>query len=206
MIKLSDILKEVKDTSKTIIEIGDASAKPYKWELAPTNYRDDAIYKFTTDLGTEYRVEISTDDYIDKNTKERIPSAWIMFLAAYHLERGDPQDPETGNIESSSSGKGKKSKTKDIQDTQYTSTNKYWSTIISTNKGELYRVMATITDIIKEFLKNTPSVKALIYEPSKKSSEQGFGTQRDMLYQSFIKKAIPSAQILKQGDKIIAKI
>jgi hypothetical protein len=42
--------------------------------------------------------------------------------------------------------------------------------------------------------------------PAKKSSENEFGTQRDMLYKAFIKKAIPSSQISQQGDNIIVKI
>jgi len=73
---------------------------------------------------------------------------------------------------------------------------------IVVNKGELYRVMATITDIIKKYVKKLKA-KAILYSPSKKQGED-FGTQRDQLYKAFIKKAIPGVKFEKKRDIVAA--
>ena len=77
------------------------------------------------------------------------------------------------------------------------------STNIVVNKGELYRVMATITAIIKHYVKKFKA-KAIMYSPSKKSDEEDFGLQRDNLYKAFISKAIPGVTFKKNGGFIIA--
>ena len=74
---------------------------------------------------------------------------------------------------------------------------------IVVNKGEMYRVMATIVDIIKKYLKKSKA-QAIIYSPSKKSSEENFGAQRDNLYRAFISKAIPGVTFKQSGDFITA--
>lgn len=74
---------------------------------------------------------------------------------------------------------------------------------IVVNKGEMYKVMATIVDIIKKYLKKFKA-QAIIYSPSKKSSEKYFGTQRDQLYRAFIKKAIPGVTFKQSGDFVTA--
>ena len=74
---------------------------------------------------------------------------------------------------------------------------------IVVNKGEMYRVMATIVDIIKKYLKKSKA-QAIIYSPSKKSSEENFGSQRDNLYRAFISKAIPGVTFKQSGDFITA--
>jgi hypothetical protein len=81
------------------------------------------------------------------------------------------------------------------------------SSKIVVNKGEMYKVMATIVDIIKKYLKKSKT-KGITYYPSKKSSED-FGTQRDNLYKAFISKAIPSVKFepirsALYGDGIVA--
>jgi hypothetical protein len=78
------------------------------------------------------------------------------------------------------------------------------SSKIVVNKGELYRVMSTIVDVIKHYLrKYRGDIIAIIYSPSKKSSEENFGNQRDNLYRAFILKAFPDAKIEQQGENII---
>jgi hypothetical protein len=74
---------------------------------------------------------------------------------------------------------------------------------IVVNKGEMYRVMATIVDIIKKYLKKSKA-QAIIYSPSKKSSEESFGVQRDQLYRAFISKAIPGVTFKQSGDFVTA--
>ena len=77
------------------------------------------------------------------------------------------------------------------------------STNIVVNKGELYRVMATITAIIKYYVKKFKA-EAIMYSPSKKSDEEDFGLQRDNLYKAFISKAIPGIKFKQNGGFIIA--
>jgi hypothetical protein len=74
---------------------------------------------------------------------------------------------------------------------------------IVVNKGEMYKVMATIVDIIKKYIKKSKA-RAIIYSPSKKSSEEYFGTQRDQLYRAFISKAIPGVTFKQSGDFVTA--
>jgi hypothetical protein len=74
---------------------------------------------------------------------------------------------------------------------------------IIVNKGEMYRVMATIVNIIKKYIKKSRA-EAIIYSPSKKSDEETFGTQRDNLYRAFISKAFPGTTFKQSGDNITA--
>jgi len=75
---------------------------------------------------------------------------------------------------------------------------------IVVNKGEMYKVMSTIADIIKTYIKKSKA-QAILYSPSKKSDEEDFGTQRDNLYRAFISKAFPGVKF-KQDGEIVAAI
>jgi hypothetical protein len=66
----------------------------------------------------------------------------------------------------------------------------------------MYRVMSTIVDIIKKYIKKSKS-QAIIYSPSKKSSEEDFGTQRDNLYRAFISKAFPGVKFEQEGEIVV---
>jgi len=77
------------------------------------------------------------------------------------------------------------------------------SSKIVVNKGEMYRVMSTIVNIVKKYTKKARA-QAIIYSPSKKSSEENFGTQRDNLYRAFISKAFPGTTFRQSGDNITA--
>ena len=74
---------------------------------------------------------------------------------------------------------------------------------IVVNKGEMYKVMSTIVDIVKKYIKKSKS-QAILYSPSKKSSEEDFGTQRDNLYRAFISKAFPGAKFEQEGEIVVA--
>ena len=57
------------------------------------------------------------------------------------------------------------------------------------NKGELYKVMATVTSIVKEFLEKYTDIETLVLSPSK---EDDTDNRRTKLYLAFIKKNIDS--------------
>jgi hypothetical protein len=79
------------------------------------------------------------------------------------------------------------------------------SSRIVVNKGELYRVMATVADIVKKYIKKSKA-QAIIYSPSKKSNEENFGVQRNNLYKAFISKAFPGTKFEKIGNLILATL
>jgi hypothetical protein len=72
------------------------------------------------------------------------------------------------------------------------------------NKGEMYRVMSTIVNIIKDYIKRNDNIKAIIYEPIKKEGEKGF--KRNDLYMAFIKKQMPAAKFEDSYGSVIVKI
>jgi hypothetical protein len=77
-----------------------------------------------------------------------------------------------------------------------------YSDKIVVNKGEIYRVMSTIADIIKYYVKKYKA-QAILYSPAKKGNED-FGSQRDQLYKAFIKKALPGVYFEQKGEWIAA--
>lgn len=73
-----------------------------------------------------------------------------------------------------------------------------------TNRGEMFKVMATIVDIIKTALSgvdmgsdpNTGDVLGLRYSPVSKGDD--YGQQRDNLYLAYIKKALPNIKNIER--------
>lgn len=77
------------------------------------------------------------------------------------------------------------------------------------NKGEMYRVMSTITQIVKDNLNNNPEIGGIYFSPSDKKSPQNENTdllnnQRYKLYQAYVLKSIPGSEIIHgQGEAFI---
>lgn len=68
-----------------------------------------------------------------------------------------------------------------------------------TNRGELFKVMATVAEIVLYYLKSNPRFKYLTYEPSKSSGADDI--RRDKLYRAYIKKLIPGAKEVPADEK-----
>jgi hypothetical protein len=84
-----------------------------------------------------------------------------------------------------------------------------YSSKMTTNEGNIFKVMSTVSDIIKKYLKNRifKDSEYLIYSPSKKSDQNTPKNQRDMLYRKFITHNFPGAKIsADQNGWIVAKI
>jgi hypothetical protein len=152
--------------SPIIKEVGEANLKPYKWEEVDMNGWVTFI-EFTTESGTEYKVDLATVPYFD-NDLNNLKALEVEFSAK-------PKGAERSSAK------------------------------IVVNKGELYKVMSTITAIIKHYIKKFKA-KAVMYSPSKKSDDEDFGTQRDNLYKAFINKAIPGIKFEKEESSIVAII
>lgn len=65
---------------------------------------------------------------------------------------------------------------------------------VVTNKGELFRVMATVTAIIKKDLQDHPEIDTITFTPAKKEGETT-NVSRLNLYIRYIKNAFPNASI-----------
>jgi hypothetical protein len=74
----------------------------------------------------------------------------------------------------------------------------------TSNKGEVYRVMSTIVDIIKDYLKHNNSIKVIAYAPVEDYGDEGY--KRNALYKSFIQKQIPTAKFEDSYGSTIVKI
>ena len=62
---------------------------------------------------------------------------------------------------------------------------------VETNKGEVFRVMATIVDITKKILKERKNIKTLTFTGSKKGEDDN---RRNNLYMAYIRKHIPNVK------------
>lgn len=138
-----------------IIEVGDRSAKKYKWSVVDS-YQTSTdwviYYEFKTDSGAKYSVELE---------KEVEGLLDITFYAN--------------------------------------------GVIKVENRGEMYRVMATISDIIIDFLeKHRGKVNGISFSPGEKEISGGKddgGAGRYRLYDLFIKNAIKELNGIKNFRK-----
>ena len=145
MIKLTNIL----------LEIGEGTAKPYKYKLTRTESDPDfgdyfRLYEFVTDLGTHYEVMFEIEEDFSKD------EPWEFMNIEFGVNEKD--------------GGGVSYK-------------------VETNKGELFRVMATIVEITKEILKERKNIKTLTFSGAKKDEDDN---RRNKLYMAYIKKHIPN--------------
>jgi hypothetical protein len=71
---------------------------------------------------------------------------------------------------------------------------------IVTNKGELFRVMATITSIVKKDLQDNPGINTITFTPAKKEGETA-NVSRLNLYMRYIKHEFPNATVKPIGTR-----
>ena len=74
---------------------------------------------------------------------------------------------------------------------------------VVTNRGELFRIMATVVDIVKTFMKKYPEVEYIEFEGSK--NEAG-DQRRNKLYMAYIKKHLKPKDIEDDGNTITVKL
>lgn len=71
------------------------------------------------------------------------------------------------------------------------------------NRGELYRVMATVMEITREILMRNPEIDIIAIEPTKNSAND---LRRHRLYMKYIMNEWPEAKIKRRGDEIYIKV
>jgi len=171
--------------------IPDIPEKEQVWDIVSPVVKEEKI----TEVG-----EANLSPY---KWKEVDKNGWVTFIEfttesetkyRVNLTTVEIVDPEGGNINLEAIDIEFSAKPKGAEGS---------SSKIVVNKGEIYKVMSTLTAIIKHYVKEIEA-KAIIYSPSKKSDEEDFGTQRDNLYKAFISKAIPGAKFTNSKNNIIA--
>ena len=71
---------------------------------------------------------------------------------------------------------------------------------VETNKGEVFRVMATIVDITKSILKERRRIKTLTFSGAKKDEDDN---RRNSLYMAYIRKHVPNIKNIEiDGSEI----
>ena len=150
-------------TTITLKEIGDASARPYKFEKV---YDDEfeRIYGFETESGQMYNVVIEEIEPEDPFTA----GGGVRLDVRFYAVGEDPEAEEYDKV---------------------------------VNKGELFKVMATIVDIIKKEIEQKPYIKAISFKPSKRKSQD---RARLELYKRFLKNFYPNVEYQTYGDEVIA--
>jgi hypothetical protein len=171
--------------------IPDIPEKEQVWDIISPVVKEEKI----TEVG-EANLSPYKWEEVNKNS-------WVTFIEfttesetkyKVNLTNVEIVDPEGGNMNLKAIDIEFFAKPKGAEDS---------SSKIVVNKGEIYRVMSTLTSIIKHYIKEIEA-QAIIYSPSKKSDEEDFGTQRDNLYKAFINKAIPGIKFKNSKNNIIA--
>ncbi len=178
MIKLKDIL----------LEIGEGSAKPYKWKvnLGQLNIYGTKVkkymYEWETDSGLDYILELYPLYTHDAHSEKQ--SYFVSDQGMWTANFG-PYKPgeQLYGIDGKPIGTPEK-------DVDYE---------IETNKGDLFNIMATIVDAMKDFIKQAKKtdwgVDIIRYEGAK--AEGAKSNQRNKLYAAYIKRHLPGATIKK---------
>jgi hypothetical protein len=135
---------------------------------------DTVFFAFKTDQGTSYKVAL--ENYVYEDFKENDKEYPAIEVSFGIIPGAEPNmaGDYTGDM------------------------------FTVSNKGEMYRVMSTIVNIIKDYIKRNDNIKVIIYEPIKKEGEKGF--KRNDLYMAFIKKQIPTAKFEDSYGSVIVKI
>jgi hypothetical protein len=80
-----------------------------------------------------------------------------------------------------------------------------------TNAGEQFKIMATVVDAVKKYLKDNPKVSIVTFVPVKSRGEGDQDNRREKMYLAYVKKQIPNAEIdtkpyMAGTNKIIIKL
>jgi len=77
-----------------------------------------------------------------------------------------------------------------------------------TNRGEMFRIMATVVDVVETILNSNGGIRGIRYEPKESGADKGDG--RDRLYRIFMEKSIKrlgkSIKFVQQGGTVFGII
>ena len=73
------------------------------------------------------------------------------------------------------------------------------------DKKEVFKIMATVTNIVKDFISNNDWVKEIHYSPSE-SIKMGGEQKKSKLYKAYLQKAFPQATFMYSGGRMRVKL
>jgi hypothetical protein len=76
--------------------------------------------------------------------------------------------------------------------------------VVVTNRGEMFRVMATIVDMTKKVLKKNKNIKSLSFTGSKNRGDND--KRRNNFYMAYIKKHLKAKNVEDDGNQIIVDL
>lgn len=176
-------MKNYKNYKKLILEVGESNVEPYEiLDVVEINYygAESVNYIFETDSGLQYSINL---------------------LRNMGTLRFKPHDVEKCDIVDEDSYDGFNDATVGISYFTYegeelnidTLTATYNDTII-TNRGELYKIMATLVSVMEKYLKENPEVKYL-FIGGQRGDKPGDKEQREKLYLKYLLSKIPSGDV-----------
>ena len=74
------------------------------------------------------------------------------------------------------------------------------SWIKPTNEGEPFKIISTVTEIIKEYYSNNPGIEVVKWKATKGKNSTKVNSQRDKLNIRFFKREIPNVKIVHEGQ------
>ena len=157
-----------------LLEIGDSSATSYDW--SHTIQSKKGVQRFK---GMIPKNEKFWHDQYDFQTE-----SGLIYIVTVNkkLVKGDEGPTAFISFEASEG---------DWENTKHSDT---------FTRGEIYRIMATIMEITKDYIENNPNLQTLSMNPVKNYEKD---ERRKKLYLAYIKKNIPAnASVKEVGDKI----
>ena len=157
-----------------LLEIGDSSATSYDWEHTIQSKKGAQRFK-----GMIPKDEQFWHDQYDFQTE-----SGLIYIVTVNkkLVKGDEGPTAFISFEASEG---------DWENTKHSDT---------FTRGEIYRIMATIMEITKDYIENNPNLQTLSMNPVKNYEKD---ERRKKLYLAYIKKNIPAnASVKEVGDKI----
>lgn len=154
-------MKLTKILESVLQELGESPTKPYKWEQVIFG-EDHRVYNFNTSQDLT-NPELGTNYEVDLHEME--PEEW------------DLPDEENGPSLAVQFG--------------VTDQEGYKSTKTITNKGEIYRVLSTVADIVKTDLESHKYIKTIEFVPSQRlGKDTDNSNARSRIYLQYIIKRL----------------
>lgn len=166
MIDIKTIIKE-----SLLNEVGDASAQPYAWRRTE-NHKNMVIYRFRTKGGSKLNIDVSFHkldalnivNFINREDSLSIEDKRFYYQNPYFYWETEFGDDEHATI----------------------STTKH-----KTSKVEVFRIMATLSNIVKDMM-DRKKVRGFVFRPASDS--------RGNMFIRYFKEQIPESKVLRLDD------
>jgi hypothetical protein len=72
-----------------------------------------------------------------------------------------------------------------------------------TQENDSYRIMATVIQIVKDYLKETPDVDTISFSPAKSKDND---SRRENMYKAYISKQLPGSKVSVDGEWYVVEL